>query len=432
MAVGGFQRVSAAEAKQQSGFNVSPAQLSFVVGPGEPIGTRTVTITNAYATTLNLTAELQAIDELGARLIPSGPIDDQLQKAIKISATDIVVPANGNYKLEVTVDGMWLGDGGHYVSLLLAQRATATASSGFRSAVAVNLFIVKNERIRTDLRLQNVSFDRPFLSLPKAVSVTLRNEGNTHVVPRASVIVYDGQDVVSKAVVNTSSAPLLPGHEETFIVKLDTYKRFWLPRRLIAQTMYRIDGSDIQLMKEQTVWHIPFVDLIGLVALGFAGWRWRKKIVATCVKIKNTLKAHIFMKRQKHLTKNTTGAGASHTGAVITRMPPMEQTQKILVLPPRQTSQAPKGSSETTPRRIEVKAPETTGVKHLSTPTKHIAVMTDEVDIKDPPLRSVPTKTAARKKTAGTKKTKTSAASRAKKASSVKKSAPQPTKKKSS
>jgi hypothetical protein len=326
-------------AEQMTGFSIAPAELSFNVRAESPSQQATLTLTNSYNTALHLTAELQSIDELGARLVPSGPADEQLNHAVKLSATDITVPAKGNIQLQVAVDGTWLTDGGHYASLVLSERSASTGQSGFRSAIAVSLFIIKNEHIRTDLRLAGLSFDRPLLSLPKSVSLTLSNHGNTHIIPRASVVVYDGQDIVSKAVINTESALLLPDRQANFTAKFDTYKRFWLPRRLVVRTMYRIDGSDIQLVKEQSIWHIPFVDSIGLVALAIAAWRWRRQLRRICANLVKRIKRATRTKAHKKPPKHNSAASPTNSAAGLSTTVHTHQPVASVEKSPEPTSQ---------------------------------------------------------------------------------------------
>jgi hypothetical protein len=419
-----FQQAHAATQGPQAGFSVSPAQLSFMVRADNPTQTKELIITNSYTSPLRLSAELQSIDEQGVRLVPNGPIDDQLQKAIKVSATDITVPAKGSYQLQIAIDGTWLSDGGHYVSLVLSQRSTISSNSGFRSAVAVNLFIIKNEHIRTNLQLISLSFDRPLLSLPKTVSLVLRNEGNTHIVPRASVIVYDGEDVVSKAVVNTNSTILLPNHEEKFTVKLDTYRRYWLPRRLIARTMYRIDGSDIQLMKEQVLWHIPFVDIIGILAAGFMAWRWRRSIRTSYLRLKKRAKAIYHSRKQKHAAKQPQSV---HTHKV----EPVTSEVKTINNPVEHVASVVQGQSEIPSRHITIQGPSSDAPKITTPEVKRITITLKE-ESAAAPSRSMPKKSTSRSKKQPAKKTKTPTKTGAKKSSkTVKKPAAKSTKKKS-
>jgi hypothetical protein len=426
-----FQHAHALGESQQSGFSVSPAQLSFTVQADTPTQTANLKLTNSYDSPLRLTAELQSIDELGARLIPDGPIDERTGKSIKVSATDITVPARGSFDLQVTVDGTFLTDGGHYASLVLAQQSNAGSTAGFHSAVAVNLFIIKNEHIRMNLQLMNHTFDRPLLSLPKTVSLVFRNEGNTHIVPRASVMLYDGEDIVSKAVVNTSSTLLLPGHQEKFTVKLDTLKRFWLPRRLIARTMYRVEGSDIQLMKEQVLWHVPFVDIIAVIALGLAAWRWRSAVRATYTRLKMMAKRRISAKKSKKASTHASSRAVTKNDTVVLQEKANSASANHeAVMRGTMPSPAQNGA---TPRHISIQTQTSLpSPKSVVSPVKRIAITLKEEAVESS------TKTAPKKRANATKKqsaTRTKAQSKPKTkktTSAAKKPAAKLTKKKTS
>lgn len=279
---------------QAAGFTVAPAQLSFTVNPADRSQTSTVTITNTYDVTLQLTAELQAIDESGVRLVPAGPVDAVLASTVKLSATDITVPPHGSYPLRVSVtDGVQLADGGHYASLVLTQRPITGTASTFRSAVSVNVFIIKNQNIRTDLQLAGLSVKHTLFSLPSTVTATFKNLGNTHIVPRGSVSIYEGQTLIGKAVLNTNSQLLLPGRQAEFMAPVEIYSRPLLPRQLRVQTMYRIEGSDVQLMHEQVFWHVPFIDVVVLIGvIGIIWWR-RRQIGRLLAKTAGAIRAWI-------------------------------------------------------------------------------------------------------------------------------------------
>ncbi len=268
-------RVTAEE--QPAGFTVSPAQLSLTVSPEVSSQSATVTIENSYDAELRLVAELRAIDESGIRLIPAGPVDEALAAVLKLSATDITVPARGSYQLQVRItDGGQLTDGGHYASLVLSQRPTTGVASTFRPAVAVNVFIIKNQNIRTNLQLTGLKANRTIFSLPSSASATFKNLGNTHVVPRGSISLYDGQTLVGKAVINTDSQFLLPSRQAEFTASFEAYGRLLLPRKLRMQTMYRIDTADVQLVREQTFWYVPVIDVIAVIGIALVIW-WRRR-----------------------------------------------------------------------------------------------------------------------------------------------------------
>jgi len=391
--VGGITGHAHAVGKQAAtGLTVTPAQLSFIVQANDPSKTAEITLANSYNSPLRMTAELQGIDEQAARLVPSGSVDEQIDNAVKLSATDITVPAKGTYKLQVSLNGTWLSDGGHYATLVLTERSDIGASSGFQSAVAVNLFIIRNEHIRTDLQLTAVTFDNPLLSLPKSASIVLKNKGNTHIIPRASIIVYDGDDAVSKAVVNSNSALLLPGDEQRFTVKLDTLKRFWLPRKLTAHIMYRIDGSDVQLMKTMTLWHVPFVDIVALAALVYAIWHWRRYLVAASRVLRKVLKKYLGNMTKRKNPRRTPTAPTKEAKISYEHVTPMikDQTQAL-----DETWSPPQEA--TVPRHITVRMSELAKPLPLAPTTKRIAITVAEESVKQ-------TKTASRKRSTIAKK----------------------------
>lgn len=296
----------ASAAEQTAGFTVSPAQLSLAVNSEVSSQNATVTIENSYNTELRLVAELQAIDESGARLIPSGPVDEVLAAALKISATDISVPAHGTYRLEIRLtDHVELADGGHYASLVLSQRPSAGGSSTFRPAVAVNVFIIKNQNVRTNLQLVGLTTNRTMFSLPSSANVVFKNLGNTHVVPRGSISLYDGQTLVGKAVINASSQIVLPDRQLELETTFDTYSRLLLPRKLRMQTMYRIDASDVQLMQEQTFWYVPVVDIIATFGILAIIW-WRRRQIGRFLRKLKVVRVKRQQKRQAKATGSTT------------------------------------------------------------------------------------------------------------------------------
>ncbi|MFZ1484315.1 MAG: hypothetical protein WAS36_04880, partial [Candidatus Saccharimonadales bacterium] len=235
-----------AASAQDAGISVAPAQLEFNLDSNISTQTKTIEISNSYDVSQRLSAEFQAIDESGARLVPNGPLESSFAKTLKLSATDILVPAKGKYTLQIAVDASSLKGGGHYASLVLTQRSNSVLPQGFRSAIAINLFVIKDENIRTNLTLVSSTFGNTPFSMPSTATLTFKNLGNTHVVPRASVSVYDKDELVSKAVVNQTSVPLFPDQQASFTGKFDTYKSTLIPKKLRSIVVYRIDGSDIQ------------------------------------------------------------------------------------------------------------------------------------------------------------------------------------------
>lgn len=354
---------------QPAGIIVAPALLSFTIQPGAGIQTNTLTITNSYDISQRLVADIQAIDETSARLVPTGPVNEVLARAIKLSATDITIPAHGNFTLQVAVDATSLSDGGHYASLVLTQRSSTTVPSGFLSAVSVNLFIIKNENIRTNLQLTKFHTNRTLFTLPTSAAATFRNLGNTHIVPRASVSIFDGQTLIAKSVVNANSQLVFPNQQANFTAPFEIYGNLLLPRKLQLKMMYRIDSSDIQLLKEQTFWYIPIIDPIVLISFGAIIW-WRRqqlrKLFNTLVKALPTAQH----RNKRVITKQRVATRRTTTKRILGRTvirSHLASTRLVLKSSPRlqETHGAPSIDTQSAQKRIAVTIAEET----VATPT---------------------------------------------------------------
>lgn len=275
-------RASAAVPSSAS-FTVSPAVVSLTVSTETPTQSATITVTNQYSNDLRLSAELYGIDESAARIVPTGKPTAAITSAVSLSAADITIPAHSYQTLTVTVtDSAELLDGGHYAALVLSEQSDNTASSLFRSAASIPLFIVKDQNIRTNLQLAGSSLAHTPFTFPSSGIVTLRNQGNTRIVPRGSVSIYAGDTLVGKAVINTESQGLFPTKQAEFTTTIERYGRLYIPHKLRAVTMYRIDGSDVELMKQSFFWYIPIIDLVGLAVLAavlYGAIRNRRRLV---------------------------------------------------------------------------------------------------------------------------------------------------------
>lgn len=380
---------------------VTPAQLSLVVNPSSS-QTMGVKLTNTYDADLHLVAELHDIDDSSIRLAPAGSLSGPLADAIKLSATDVTVPAHGSYELKVVVsDQVDLADGGHYASLVLAERPTSGVSSTFRSAVAVTMFIIKNQNIRNDLRVTDMNIEHTLLSLPKLVTVQFTNLGNAHIVPRGSILLYDGDTVVGKAVLNVDSQILLPGKENTFTASFDTYKNIFFPRKLYAQLTYRIDGEDIQLIKRQSFWYVPIVDPIIFVILCFCAWRYHAWIRRFARKTWQSIRTLYYSKkrrrgmktsRARRSTKRMLGRTVIRSHRVATTIALRRKASKILGPPA-----VPRAKRIPVARQISVKVTE-----ELPLAANVMSAETSQLPVRDS-LHASGTDTASVKKRKTTK-----------------------------
>lgn len=299
----------------RGGFTVSPAQLVFTLNAQNAEQTTELTILNNYDTDLHLSAELNNIDEASVNLLPAGPLSDAaLSAAVSLSATDITVPGGGTYKLAVQVrDNAALQAGGHYASLVLTQQVSIASSQSYRSALAVNLFVIKAEGVRTDLQLLGVATKRWLFGLPTEVKLRFRNNGNVFVVPRASASVYSSDNtLLAQGVFNTESHLLFPEQEATYTAPMTHFQRLWLPQKLHMVVAYRIQGNDVQLESKQTFWYVPPIYLL-IPVLPFAvlaillGYKYRVAIARNVRKFALWLRRTIgrFARQVIPVTKRT-------------------------------------------------------------------------------------------------------------------------------
>lgn len=358
-----------AASAQDAGISVAPAQLEFNIDSNISTQTKTIEISNSYDVSQRLSAEFQAIDETGARLVPNGALESSFAKTLKLSATDIVVPAKSKYTLQIAVDGSSLKGGGHYASLVLTQRSNSVLPQGYRSAIAINLFVIKDENIRTNLMLTGSTFGNTLFSMPSTATLTFRNLGNTHVVPRASVSVYDKEELVSKAVINQSSAPLFPSQQSSFTGKFDSYKTVLIPKKLRSIVVYRIDGSDIQLTSESTFWHVPLVPIAVVVTLVVVLFVWRRKLWLAMKKAKN----YLFSRSRRSRPRPTSSIEpSSSTPALVTQTnAPQELGKHSNTF--TEPTQAPDAELERKIAEMMEQEPQPQPVQHTTQPTEQHA-----------------------------------------------------------
>ncbi|MBL8121466.1 hypothetical protein JNM87_01820 [Candidatus Saccharibacteria bacterium] len=264
---------------QSTGITVSPALVTLTVTKDSPESQATVSIANAYDTDIRLSAELRSIDEMGARLIPSGRISSDLEKTLRVSADELTVPAKGVSTLDlIGQNSAVLSPGGHYATLVLTELSSSQNGSVFHGAIAVNVFFIQADGVKRDIRLTSIQAREHVFSLPSSITLAFRNGGNMHIVPRASVSYYDGDTLLARAVINENSAMLFPDREKAFSAPVTYLERSVLPRHITRQIMYRIDGTDVQLIQKKSFWYVPIADMLVLFLVILLSWWQRRRL----------------------------------------------------------------------------------------------------------------------------------------------------------
>ncbi len=128
----------------------------------------------------------------------------------------------------------------------------------------MGVFIVKEEGAQ---RLLNLTSALPSgIMLHKLENLTLRMQagGNVAVTPRASVSIYEGEELLAKSTINDGSANLQPGASKDFKVSF-IYQKAHSPGRHKVIVSYRYDGQTVPLTKEAVFWYIPWWYFVFLI-----------------------------------------------------------------------------------------------------------------------------------------------------------------------
>lgn len=238
---------------------VSPALVDIEFSPDDTEKVTTFTLDNSYNAPVDITVELQGIDQQSGKIIPTADVDIGLLGAVRFSETLVTIPERSSRTVVASFQNLdSLSPGGHYGTIAFTQQRVADKDVSITQSVSVGLFLVKQGgQIRdvsvTTYRLKNIPFQ-----LPSATLTEIKNVGNVHVVPRASVLVYDhSQNLVAKSIINEDSRRILPGSSLQSETKFVQTRRVWLPQKLTIVLEYRADG--IEQIKQLTItkYYIP-------------------------------------------------------------------------------------------------------------------------------------------------------------------------------
>lgn len=271
-------------ATQPGGISVSPATIQLEVSDNEPQQLTQVMVTNSYSLKVDMTAQFKGIDEIAGVLAPTGDIEPSLGQTLSLSQTDFSIEAKQSLLITLKVkNSQKLSPGGHYATLVLSQKLPANKTYSVKPAISISLFIIKSEGEKLSVKLAVPNVKRSFFQLPKTVELVFTNDGNTHIVPRASVQVQsaDGKTTYRQAVANVASHIVLPGKIYKETVPLKQAHSLWFPKKLSLITAYRGDGLMAPVLYKKSFWYIPQSWLVAvpiiLVLLTVLGFTYGKK-----------------------------------------------------------------------------------------------------------------------------------------------------------
>lgn len=252
------------------GITVSPALATISIGADTTSGTATVTIKNDFTATVNLTAAIKSVDQDNGILVPSGELDTELQKLITLNVQDFTLQPNESKDVVITVKNTAsLRPGGTYASLVVRQISGSDNTIGLQTAVGAGIFVIKEDGAVRELQAQNIAVNRFVLQPPSSVSLTFKNTGNVHIVPRGQIVVTNASNETfyQKGIINQESFTLLPGKSLRFEIPLQKLEQTLLPSRQKVVIQYRYDGSEQITSISKIIVIVPFYIFIILIAL---------------------------------------------------------------------------------------------------------------------------------------------------------------------
>jgi hypothetical protein len=247
------------QSQTPKGITVSPAFQQVQVLESESQHPLEFTITNnlSSAQTLQLsTADFNELSETGG-LFFVGANPTQLQKKyglakwLSLPQSSVTIPPKQSTKITAQVlNQPDLNGGGHYGALMLALQ-NQSKDRPQNNKVALHpiasslLFVNKVGGDTHKLKLDRVDVSHSMFSLPKKVDIRFYNSGNTHIIPRGTVLLYspDGK-VISQGTINEDSTIILP----------EVYRKYEVPLKQVGSSLrtgnyklvvnFRFDGYD--------------------------------------------------------------------------------------------------------------------------------------------------------------------------------------------
>lgn len=255
---------------------VIPAFQDLTLGAGQNISSE-ITITNKTGTDQEFSVRsvsFKSLDSSGGVAFLGTDINNN-----GLPSADFIVFENASFQVLAgetktfafqIQDQETLSPGGHYAALVFQSLPVTDENSAQKIAVrqifSSLIFLNKQGGEKKQLTLKALP-DKHFLwQFPKALELVFVNTGNTHVVPRGTVVTEDAFGFMrTRTILNESSSLILPEQERLFPVNLNSQP--WLPGLYTTSVSYRYDGQTEVTTMQETFFLLPYrlVIVIGVL-----------------------------------------------------------------------------------------------------------------------------------------------------------------------
>jgi hypothetical protein len=162
-----------------------------------------------------------------------------------------------------------MSPGGHYAAVVA--RLISDSSSDQRVLPAVSSFLlvrkIGGEQLHLSLK-KSPLFEVISTKLPQETALTFSNQGNTHIIPRGSIVIKDFfGTVVAKATINENSLYIFPGTERSVSQKITYLKPILLPMPLFITITGSSQPGAIPYQQSGWFFYISPVSLVVVFVL---------------------------------------------------------------------------------------------------------------------------------------------------------------------
>src|SRR5579859_2407693 len=258
---------SQAWAAPAGGITVTPAALTLALPVAAQTTSEQFAVTNNYAVPVTVHFALQS----SPNNVTSG-VDASRQLSVA-NADLALTPGKTATQTVVLHDDSRLAPGSQQANLLVSQTVAPGGNVGVVGSFALPIVTIKEAGATQQLGRGNVTTSHLMWRLPATVGVSVRNTGNTIVIPYGYVAVTTPNgNTVKSGVMNVAAAAITPGESTTMQVSLASVRHALWPGVYQATFSYGLGGGQTSGVVRARFLYIAWWHVLVLAALIVAAW----------------------------------------------------------------------------------------------------------------------------------------------------------------
>lgn len=241
-----------------SSTTVAPAYLRFSVSEQSPSSTAAFAVVNNSSRTVAYTAKIVDVDVQSGSLTPIDSASLATKSMFSLQQASFSLVAGQSVNVLVNAyHSAAAAPGGHYAAVLLSQdQPINNTKPTIQNMVSVGLFLVKEEGVVRQLQTKTSLLPAIVTSLPSKDTISIKNTGNSDVVPSGYVMLKKGDNVLSKAIFNDQSRSLFANTTYEFTADFSSIKGQW-PGKYTREVLVRYNGQEAAEVTVSNFWYLP-------------------------------------------------------------------------------------------------------------------------------------------------------------------------------